>query len=104
MHLSGRGWFTAPEESALSRSRVRLLLGFPVGLLIMLSLSSPALAIDEFPAAGSPSGLATGPDGNLWFTQETGNMIGRMTPGGVVTGLFPISTAEQPAVRDRGRS
>src|SRR5207249_2781159 len=32
------------------------------------------------------SGIATGPDGNLWFTEEViGGRIGRITPQGSVT-------------------
>jgi virginiamycin B lyase len=33
---------------------------------------------------GSPGYLTTGPDGNVWFG-ETGNAVGRITPGGVIT-------------------
>ena len=56
-------------------------------------LSSTALAraatITEFsagiPRASGVHGIASGPDGNLWFTEETFNRIGRITPQGVVT-------------------
>src|SRR6516164_7664211 len=45
--------------------------------------------ITEFSAGISsnsfPEGIAAGPDGNLWFAEESGNRIGRITPGGVVT-------------------
>jgi virginiamycin B lyase len=39
-----------------------------------------------------PYDITTGPDGNLWFTENTSNKIGRMTPTGTVT-EFPIPTA-----------
>jgi virginiamycin B lyase len=29
----------------------------------------------------APFGIATGPDGNLWFTEITGNRIGSITSG-----------------------
>ena len=35
--------------------------------------------------------IAAGPDGNLWFTESQTNLIGRMTPAGVVT-EFPVPT------------
>src|SRR3954449_13618595 len=35
------------------------------------------------PAIAEPSGITTGPDGNLWFTGAP-NVIGRLTPTGVV--------------------
>ncbi len=30
-------------------------------------------------------GITSGPDGNLWFTEETNNAVGRITPGAVIT-------------------
>ncbi len=50
--------------------------------------------VTEFPiptANSSPSGITTGSDGNLWFTERAGK-IGRITPSGVITEL-PIPTA-----------
>ncbi len=32
-----------------------------------------------------PDNIVRGPDGNLWFTELTGNKIGRITPGGTIT-------------------
>src|SRR6266436_995004 len=54
-----------------------------------------AQAITEFPVttvASSPREITTGPDGNLWFTEEDGNNLGQMTTAGVVT-EFPVPTA-----------
>ena len=39
-----------------------------------------------------PFGITTGPDGALWFTEDKGNKIGRITTAGVIT-EFPIPTA-----------
>jgi streptogramin lyase len=55
--------------------------------------SAPALAsgpsISEFETGLTLNvglwGIATGPDGNLWFTEETNNAVGRITPGAVIT-------------------
>ena len=44
--------------------------------------------ITEFPvptASSQPSRIASGPDGNLWFTELTGNQIDRITPAGTIT-------------------
>jgi hypothetical protein len=42
------------------------------------------------PSSG-PRDITVGADGNLWFTEELGNRIGRITTGGIVT-EFPIPT------------
>src|SRR5215467_11136311 len=51
-------------------------------------------AITEFPiptSPGSPKAITAGPDGNLWFVEQEGNKIGRITPSGTIT-EFPIPT------------
>lgn len=40
-----------------------------------------------------PNGIVSGPDGNLWFTENTGNRLGRITVQGTIT-EFPIPTAD----------
>ena len=56
--------------------------------------------VTQFPAGtghgdfgAGPTGIASGPDGNLWFTEFWTNRIGRMTPTGVLT-EFPIPTPD----------
>jgi streptogramin lyase len=39
-----------------------------------------------------PDGITTGPDGNLWFPEQTGNKIDKITPAGVVT-EYSVPTA-----------
>jgi len=51
--------------------------------------------VTEFaiPSKNSGAGrIAAGPDGNLWFTEQTANKIGRITPTGTIS-EFPIPTA-----------
>jgi streptogramin lyase len=43
-----------------------------------------AVVIIEYPVSG-PVGITLGPDGNLWFTEDQANKIGKITTGGVVT-------------------
>jgi len=47
--------------------------------------------ITEFPAGSSNFSIVAGTDSDLWFTDNLGNNIGRITTAGVVT-LFPIPT------------
>ena len=49
---------------------------------------------NEYPAPTPrswPSHIAVGPDGNLWFTENRGNNVARMTLDGSVT-EFPLPT------------
>ena len=52
----------------------------------------PSGVVTEFDAGISPNarlfGITSGNDGNLWFTEQLGNQIGRITPAGVVTEFF----------------
>ncbi|MBV8148450.1 MAG: hypothetical protein JO092_05105, partial [Candidatus Eremiobacteraeota bacterium] len=44
--------------------------------------------ISEYPVPtvmSSPAGINPGPDGALWFIEQSGNKVGRITTGGVVT-------------------
>ena len=61
----------------------------------MIQKLLPTGTIVEFalPIASSyPWGIASGPDGNLWFTEFAANKVGRITTAGVVT-EFSIPTA-----------
>jgi streptogramin lyase len=86
------------------RSLARVVLGSSIGLLAMLILPGAAMAIDEFPLTNpcppaplggtcQPAGIAAGPDGRVWFTEEAGNRIGAITTSGVfseyTSGLSP---------------
>jgi streptogramin lyase len=53
-------------------------------LTALLSSSARAQVVTEFSAGISPGAvpyvITAGPDGNLWFTENGGNRIGRITP------------------------
>ncbi len=46
--------------------------------------------------SSNPHGIAVGPDGALWFTEYSGNKIGRITTGGVVTEYTVPTASSQP--------
>ncbi len=48
-------------------------------------------------ANSSPTGIASGADGNLWFTEEAANSIGVITTAGLVIAEYPIPTANSQA-------
>jgi virginiamycin B lyase len=64
----------------------------------VLALGWPTRAaaqlIQEFPLGSStdPIAITAGPDGNLWFTKQGSNSIGRITTAGAIT-EFSIPTA-----------
>ena len=62
-----------------------------LGVLAAIPIAAQATAITEFPSGGGlgsghdPLGLASGADGNLWFTDGgTPHAIGRITPSGAI--------------------
>lgn len=70
------------------------------GLFVPLAVPAAAPAIDEFPlpnASSSPSGITAGPDGALWFTEEDGNRIGRITTAGTITEFTVPTNASRPS-------
>jgi len=40
--------------------------------------------------------LAPGPDGNMWFTEFDNDWVGKITPAGEITGLYPTSYPAEP--------
>jgi streptogramin lyase len=57
---------------------------------------TPPGAVTKFsiPSANAnPQGIAAGPDGALWFSENGANKIGRITTAGVFTNEFPVLTA-----------
>src|SRR6266436_5523218 len=76
-----------------SRNR-RLLLVIIAFLCAVVGVAKHAVALTftEFPtptAGSQPTAITTGPDGALWFTEQSGNKIGRITTDGVIT-EFPL--------------
>ena len=91
---SGIAWFTTHPTSPTAGIQASPSASIP---------AAPALSITEFPlpsANNSPGGIAAGPDGNLWFTEELynqqfgtiGTKIGRISPSGTIT-EFPLLSA-----------
>jgi len=61
---------------------------------LLASTAATAVTVTEFPIPTLNSGpydIVSGPDGNLWFTEDSENKIGRITPAGVIT-EFTIPT------------
>jgi len=61
----------------------------------MLSLTVTSFPIPLVEVV-QPQGIATGSDGNLWFTENATGQIGRMTPSGVLT-EFTLPAVPPPA-------
>src|SRR5436190_17505606 len=79
---------------------VAILLTATLSSLGMLSGShksahADGVTITEFPlptSGSQPYNVASGPDGNIWFTLRYGNSIGRIMPNGTIS-EFPIPTS-----------
>jgi virginiamycin B lyase len=71
---------------------------------IMAALSCAALGlpatasatVTHYPASGLPYGIASGPDGALWFAEESAGKIGRLTTAGVLTDYDITTPSSQP--------
>src|SRR5262245_10555825 len=68
------------------------LLGAALGVLVLGAPPSGAAngpnAITTFSrpgGMGGPQSIAPGPDGNLWFVSSHADVVGRITPAGVIT-------------------
>jgi hypothetical protein len=65
--------------------------------------ASPHITEYPTPTNGStgrpsgPRGIVSGPDGNLWFVEETAGQVGRITPSGVITEFSTITPSYLPA-------
>jgi virginiamycin B lyase len=61
-------------------------LSFAVSFLFSACLFAQTITEFPLPAGSNPSGIVTGPDGNLWFTEFSVNpKVGRITTAGAVT-------------------
>ncbi len=70
------------------RPRKAFRLGIAAALLAAAAAGARAQTIDEFPiptAASKPECIASGSDGNLWFTETGASKIGRITPDGLIS-------------------
>lgn len=87
-------------EVSVKRFVIRSLCASTIALFSFLVTAAASFGADRFPIPTScppatlggtcqPAGITAGPDGNLWFTEEAGNKIGRITTGGAIT-EFPI--------------
>ena len=71
-----------------------------------IASSASAVTITEFSAGitatSQPRGIASGPDGNMWFTDSRHATVGRITPQGAVT-VFSEGITPAGRLRDRFR-
>jgi virginiamycin B lyase len=82
----GNLWFTDEGTNSIGR----------VCAAVLLPACSTVGQITEYAvpsSIGGPSGITSGPDGALWFTEWSANNIGRITTAGRVT-EYPITTPE----------
>ena|GEM_PF-3760460 len=84
----GNFWVTLPSPGGASpiSSIARIT---PTGHVTQFPLDS------DYNPSVDPFAITAGPDGNVWFTEPTGNRIGRVTPSGVAT-TFAVPTNGSP--------
>jgi virginiamycin B lyase len=60
------------------------------------SINAPTMEFVVPTASSQPYEIVTGPDGALWFTELSGNKIGRVTTAGVITEFAVPTNGGQP--------
>ncbi len=86
-----------PRFSSLPSPAVRAWRSLALGIATALGGAADGVAqlFTEYPVPTASSqlrGITKGADGNIWFTEQLGKKIGRITPQGVIT-EFPVSEA-----------
>lgn len=95
----------SPRRTSRAATRVLTVLVAGVLCITPVSIMSASVAsaapVGDFttfsigPAGYGGNAIAAGPDGNMWFTDNANNSIGRITPSGETT-FFPAPTAPDP--------
>jgi virginiamycin B lyase len=67
------------------------MVGLLLGVLVQPAAAAPTITEFHVASPGIPQGIATGPDGNLWFTLFYDNQVGRITTSGKST-VFSLNT------------
>ena len=71
----------------------------PSNSLPPVSVPPPSARVTLFPvatAASQPFGIVSGPDGSVWFTEANRDVVGRITPQGVITEYHTPTALSQP--------
>src|ERR1700681_2777349 len=89
--MSSNRWATLASPGRATAGLVILAAG------LILSIGNVVAAVGDAteyptPTGGTPRGIAAGPDGNLWFTEENLNKVAKVTTSGVFT-EYVIPTA-----------
>jgi len=86
-----------------TRCEAIAVMAYAITTCVLPAAAAAAPGITEFSAGishgSSPRGIVAGPDGSLWFTQPSGDRVGRITPAGLVT---EFSTGISPGSYPRG--
>jgi streptogramin lyase len=82
-------------EMRTSRNVVRLAIAAAlvsyIGCAAAVSITETTVTTDD----SEPTGVASGSDGSIWFTQQAASKIGRLNPAtGAITGEFPTDTPD----------
>ena len=91
-HRSRPGWRVAVGAVLATATLLPL-----VVVTTPLTAAAAGDGVTNFTGTGisGPDGIAWGPDGNLWFTNQTNNSIGSITTGGTVS-QYQSTAIDQP--------
>ncbi len=70
---------------------MRKLLLVALAVLVLVPASASAFTVQEVGGLNSPaSGIALGPDGNIWAAEEAAESVVRVSPSGAILGRIPV--------------
>src|SRR5262245_25955185 len=93
-----RRWPTAWSRMVMVIALVGAVPVLPLGVGVRPAAASGPITVYSGVGISSPAGIAAGPDGAMWFTNEGNNSIGRITTGGTVTNYSDPSVSVPHAI------
>ena len=94
--LAARGRRPAAPHHGAGLALLALLAMLPLTALLLDAAPASALGVNQYPVSPAPSvpgAITFGPDGDLWFTDQLNNAIGRIIPGAGTVTEYGIPTA-----------
>jgi len=96
LFLTEKGTFVTKTHHLLTAASRRVIFGIVLSLTAAIGFAQTPVEYPIPTSGAGPSGIALGPDGNMWFTETNASRIGKITPAGVITDYATPTAASNP--------